>query len=197
MSTSKIQLEFNNLEILRPKKRWRLYFVVVAQHPTDPDKMVVTTLPSDGSSYIQLKPSADNKIDFEPEGVGTDGLFVLETNMPEDKIMKVRVFLRHSRKRTRDAGSILSDLETGLGGEAMGIVSDILGSTNQWLQISKKAVTLLGGVLQKIKDRDFGMVNMDEEFGSEFEHQTELDRENDFSTGQAKITWSWSEVEES
>ena len=194
MATSTIQLEFENLEILRPKKRWRLYFVVVTQHPTDPEKMVVTALPADGSNYIQLKPSAENKVSFEPQGedTGADGMFVLQTAMPSNRIQKVRVFLRHSRQPSRNIGEVLSDLEKGLGGEASGLVSDILGTSSQWLSISKKAVNLIGSALNKIKDRDFGMVSMDEEFGPEFENQTELDRSNKFSTGEAQITWAWS-----
>ena len=183
MSTSTVQLEFESIKILRPKKRWRLYFIVVAEHPTDPSKMVVTTLPSDGSNYIQLKPQADNEVHFEPKGEGADGLFVLQQAMPANRTIKVRVYLRHSRDRARNAGKVLSDLQSGLGSEAFGIVSDILGSDASWLEVSKKAVTLIGGILNDIKDRDFGMVNMDEEFGADFEKQTELDRSNNFSTG--------------
>jgi hypothetical protein len=83
-------------------------------------------------------------------------------------------------------------MESELGGDAFGIVSDILGTTNPWLVIAKKAVPMIGSVLKKIKDRDMGFVSMFEEFGPEFEDQVELDRSNKFSTGNASIVWSWS-----
>jgi hypothetical protein len=69
----------------------------------------------------------------------------------------------------------------------------VLGVTGApWLVVSKYALGAIGKVLRKVKDKDFGFVSMDEEFGDEFENQTELDRENTFSTGEASIVWSWS-----
>jgi len=187
-----IQLEFEKLEILRPKERWQLYFLVVTDHPTEPDKMVMGTLPE---PIIRVKSRQGNIIYFEPvtADAGVDGLFILEREMPVDRTLRVRVYLRHSRKSKRNLGEILSDLETGLGGDAMGIVTNILGTTTvPWLVVAKKSAHLIGKVLMKIKDRDFGMVSMDEEFGDEFENQTELDRANTFSSGDAHIVWSWS-----
>lgn len=185
-----IRLEFEKLQILRPKERWQLYFILVTEHPTDKDKMVVTSFPN---PYIRLKPSEGNVINFEPEGsVGADGLLVIERDLPTDKTITARVYLRHSRQGTRDIGTLLSDIKGGLGGNAFNIVTDLLGSSNPWLIIAKEAVPLIGGILKKIKDRDFGFVCMDEEFGPEFSNQVELDRENTFSTGEAKICWTWS-----
>lgn len=186
-----IKLEFEQLHILRPKKRWNIYFVVVTEHPEDRDKMLVSSFPE---PIIKMKPRQENIIYFEPETEdgGADGLFVIERKMPADRTLKVRVYLRHSKKGMRDTGQLLQNMKGELGGDAFDIVSDVLGTTNPWLVIAKKAVPLIGGILAKIKDRDLGMVNMDEEFGPEFENQTELDRANNFSTGDAKIVWSWS-----
>ncbi len=50
---TKVRLEFEELTIHRPKKRWNMYFIIVAQHPTDEDKMILTTTPE---PYIRIKP---------------------------------------------------------------------------------------------------------------------------------------------
>lgn len=184
-----VRLELEKLEILRPKERWQLYFVIATEHPTDNTKMVLASLPD---PFIRLKPNQNNLINFEPEGSGADGLFVFEREMPADRRISVRMYLRHSRNPTRDLGKILQDVKAELGVDAFGVVENILGTTSPWLEISKKAVPLLGSILAKIKDRDLGFVSMDEEFGKEFENQVELDRQNNFSTGEAKICWSWS-----
>ncbi|MEM9337806.1 MAG: hypothetical protein AAGA66_03705 [Bacteroidota bacterium] len=184
-----VQLEFEELQIHRGKKRWKLYFVIVAQHPEEEDKMIVTTTPD---PFIRLKPKAENRIDFEPEGVGTDGFLVLKRDMPEDRKLNVRVYLRHSRKDTRTAGEFLQDMKDKLGADAFDIITDVFGATNPWLVIAKKAVPFIGGVLANIKDRDFGMISAFEEFGPEFENQVEVDRSGKFSTGDASLVWSWS-----
>ena len=186
-----IRLEFEELEIFRPKKRWSIYFVVVTEHPEDRDKMLVSSFPE---PFIRMKPRLENKLQFVPEADddGANGLFVIERPMPEDRTLKTRVYLRHSRQKERDAGKLLQNMKEELGTDAFDVVSDVLGTTNPWLAVAKKAVPLIGGILTKIKDKDFGFVNMDEEFGPEFENQTELDRSNTFSTGDADIVWSWS-----
>ncbi len=186
---AQIRLEFEELTIQRPKKRWNFYFIIVAQHPDDDDKMIITTTPE---PYIRVKPRSENIIDFEPEGVGVDGFLILKREMPADRKMNVRVYLRHSRKNTRSAGEFLMDMKGKLGGDAFDIVSDIVGTTNPWLIIAKKAIPMIGSIIAKIPDRDFGMLSVYEEFGPEFEDQIELDRENTFSTGDAKLVWSWS-----
>lgn len=193
-SVSNVTLEFEELEILKKKKRWNLYFVVVVDHPTEADKVLITRIPS-GENVISLKPEADNKYSFVPEsstGDGADGLFVLEKPMPEGRRISVDVYLRHSRKGLRNVGNVLQDIKTELGTDAFDIVNGLLKTTNPWLVAAKSAVPLLGGILSKIKDRDLGFVNMGESFGTEFETQTEQDRTNRFSTGEAEITWTWS-----
>jgi len=188
---TKIKLEFEKLSIHRPKERWKLYFVIVAEHPTDAEKMVVTTLPE--SEIMRLKPSQGNVLHFEPKGEAADGMFIIERDMPADRRMSVRVYLRHSRKSVRTTGEILGEIEKEMGSDAFGTVTNLLGVTGSpWLVVSKYAMGAIGKVLRRIKDRDFGFVSMDEEFGDEFENQTELDRENTFSTGEASIVWSWS-----
>ncbi|NLR92197.1 MULTISPECIES: hypothetical protein [Flammeovirga] len=187
-----ILLEFEELEILRSKKRWKLYFVVMAEHPTEKDKWIMTTIPNENHGLIELKPNAENKVYFEPQNaIGANGLFVLDRDMPRNRRLKVRVFLRHSRDNIRNAGKLLTDVENALGDEAYGQVTNLLGRSNPWLVIGQEAVQKVGAILSNIKDRDFGMITMDEEFGPEFENQSELDRENKFSTGDARLVWSW------
>ena len=186
---ARVRLEFEELTIHRPKKRWNLYFIIVAQHPDDENKMILTTTPD---PYMILKPRMGNVVDFEPEGVGVDGFLVLKREMPADRKLNVRVYLRHSRKKTRNIGEFLQDMKGKLGADAFDIVTDIVGTTNPWLIIAKKAVPFIGSILTKIPDRDFGMISVYEEFGSEFEDQIELDRSNKFSSGDATLVWSWS-----
>lgn len=189
---SKVRLTFEELKILRPKKRWRIYFVIATDDPKDATKMLLTSMPT---PYIRMKPAMDNTLNFEPEGEDTsgDGLFILETDLPADNAVNVQVYLRHSRAIFRDTGSFLQDVQTELGADAFGIIGDALGSTGaSWLSIAKKSAPLIGGILKKITDRDMGFVSMYEEFGPEFQTATELDRTNKFSTGDASITWTWS-----
>ena len=42
---TRVRLEIDEVQIHRPKKRWKLYFLVVTDHPTEEDKMIITTLP--------------------------------------------------------------------------------------------------------------------------------------------------------
>ena len=189
-----VKLEFERLELLTKKSRWKLYFVIVAEHPDDNDKMLVTQIPSAGGDYFKLKKKSENVVEFEPESSdgGVDGLFVLERDMPTDKRLKVRAFLMHSRKSARQMGNILSDVQGQLGSDVFGTVSNLLGSASPWLVVAKSAFSLIGGILKNIKDRDFGYLSMDEEFGIEFEEgKKELDRTNKFTTGEAKLRWSW------
>jgi hypothetical protein len=88
-------------------------------------------------------------------------------------------------------GDVLSEMQDGFGSDAAGMVSNLLGSASPWLVVARSAFGLIGGILSKIKDRDFGYLVMDEEFGPEFEGQKELDRTNSFTTSRARLRWSW------
>ncbi len=188
-----VRLEFEKLEILVRKRKWKLYFIIVAEHPTESDKMVLTTIPAAGENFFRLKRNSKNVVDFEPVATdsGVDGLFVLEREMPADRTIRVRAFLKHNRKSTREIGDIFKDIEGGLGGNVLGTVTNILGSASPWIMVAKTAMGIVGEVLGKIKDRDFGYLSMDEEFGPEFDGKRELDRVNRFTTGNARLRWSW------
>ncbi len=185
---TRVLLEIDEVKIYRPRKRWHLYFVVVADHPTENDKMIVATLPQEP---FLLTSRHNNEYQFDTNQQGSEGLFVLSREMPKDREINVQFYLRHSRKATRDLGEILNDIKTGIGGGALGIVTDIVGTTGiPWLVIAKKSISLIGKILEKIPDKDFGFLSAFERFGPEFESQTDIDREKDF-TGDASLVYSW------
>ena len=186
---SKLTLELTRLELYKKRGRWKLYFVMATEHPDDNDKLVVSTFPD---PYIRLKPNQENDILFEPEGSpGADGYIVLERPLPDDSCVKTRLYLRQSRKKIRNLGDTLKDLKSSLGGDAFEIVSDALGTSVPWLVVAKKALPLLGTILNDTQDRDMGFVSMDESFDEEGNQTSTLIRANTFSTGEAKIWWKW------
>ncbi len=186
---TKVRLEIDEVEIYRPRKRWHLYFVVVAEHPSDPDKMIVSTLPQ---QPFLLTSRHHNVYHFDTDQPGSEGLFVLSREMPADRELNVQFYLRHSRKATRDLGAVLGDLKKGMGTAALDIVTDIVGTAGMpWLVIAKKSLSLVGKILEQIPDKDFGFLSAFERFGPEFEKQTDIDREKQF-TGDASMVYSWS-----
>ena len=186
---TKVRLEIDEVQIYQPKKRWKLYFVVVAEHPTEDDKMILTTLPQEP---FKLSKRHDNSFQFDTDDTGSEGLFVLSRELPADRELNVHIYLRHTRNSLRNLGDIMKNIETGIGADAFGIVTDIVGTTTvPWLMIAKKAVPMIGKILANIPDRDFGFLSAFERFGPEFEQQYEIDRMKDFS-GDASLVYSWS-----
>lgn len=186
---TKVRLEIDEIQIYRPKRRWKLYFVIVAEHPTEKDKMIVTTMPHEP---IKLSKRHDNSFQFDTDETGSEGLFVLSRELPENRELNVHIYLRHTRDSLRNLGEILKDIESGIGGEAFGIVTDIVGTTTvPWLIVAKEAIPMIGRILAGIPDRDFGFLSAFERFGLEFENQYEIDRMKDFS-GDASLIYSWS-----
>lgn len=186
---TRVRLEIDEVQIHRPKKRWKLYFIVLAEHPTENDKMILTTLPQDP---FKLSKRHNNAFQFDTDEIGSEGLFVLSRELPKDGELNVHIYLRHTRKPVRDLGEILKDMENGIGNDAFGVVTDIVGTTTvPWLVIAKKAVPLIGKILTKISDKDFGFLSAFERFGDEFEDVYEIDRIKDF-TGDASLVYSWS-----
>ena len=182
----KVRLEINQLNIDRPKRRWKIYFVIVAEHPTEADKMVLTTVPSDP---IKVTPNQHNEIHFDDNGPGSEGLLLLRRNMPEAKELNVHCYVRHSRSSVRTAGNVLSDIKNQIGEEATGTLNDILGTDNPWLVVPKTALPLIGKVLAKIQDRDMGFVSMFERFGEEFFEDGEIDRKK--TGAYCSLVYSW------
>lgn len=186
---TKVRLEIDEVKIFRPKKRWKLYFVVMTEHPTEKDKMILSTFPQEP---FKLSERHQNSFAFDTNQQGSEGLFILSREIPADRELNVHVYLRHTREGVRNLGEILKEIESGIGGDSFGIIEDIVGTTSTpWLVIAKKAVPLIGKLLEKIPDRDFGFLSAFERFGPEFESQTDIDREKDFS-GDASLVYSWS-----
>lgn len=186
---TRVRLEIDEVQIYRPKKRWQLYFVIIAEHPEEDDKMILSTIPQ---QPFKLSKRHENSFQFDTDEDGSEGLFVLSRELPEDRELNVHIYLRHTRKKLRDFGKIMQDIENGIGGDAFGIVTDLVGTTAvPWLVIAKKAVPMVGRILSKISDKDFGFLSAFESFGHEFEDTYEIDREKYFS-GDASLVYSWS-----
>lgn len=184
----RIRLELNYLDLERNKKRWALYMVLATDNPDKPGEIVVSTFPSD---YIKVRKAADNLVQFEPEGTGTEGLFVLERQMPEDFSVRARLWVMHSRRMQRSVGEQLSKIGEFLGSDAGGKVLTSLGTTNPWVAVGVKGIGAVGSALSKIKDRQLGFINLDEHFNSDGEEDEELERKNKLSTGFGEVGWSW------
>ncbi|WP_295336826.1 hypothetical protein [Flavobacterium sp.] len=182
----KIRLEINQLTIERPKKRWRIYFVVVAEHPTDPDKMVLTTLPN---NPIKVSPNQDNTIHFDDESPGSEGLLLLKRTMPPSKELNVHFYVRHSRSSIRSAANALHDIAAELGMDALGPIENILDTNIPWLEVTKKSLPHIGKALARIPDRDLGFISMFERFGEEFSSDGEVDRKK--TGAYCNIVYSW------
>lgn len=182
----KVRLEINQLTIDRPKKRWKIYFVIIADHPTDPDKMVVTTMPNEP---IKIVPNQDNTLHFDDEGLGSEGLLLLKRNMPPGKELNVHFYVRHSRASLRNAVNLMEDLTAELGIDALGPIDNILGTKMTWMEITKKSLPHIGKALAKIPDRDMGFISMFERFGDEFLADGEIDRRK--TGAYCNIVYSW------
>jgi hypothetical protein len=184
-----VRLEFESLTMDRPKKRWNLYFVLLTEHPTDEDKMVMRVFPE---QPISLLPAAQNEIDFSPEGQHTNGLIVLERTLPTDKTLRAQVFLRHSRDDAREIGEVIASIQAELGDNVLGAISDIFNVAGPWMVIAKTAFGIVGDILRKVQDRDFGFLSLDQHFTEEFMDNVEYDRKHPFSTHHASLVWTWS-----
>ncbi len=190
---SRVRLELDELKIERPKRRWNIYFVFATEHPTEDDKFVLTATPN---PIIPVRRPADNEIDFSPGGIGTDGLEVIEIDMPDTRALQARGWVMHSRRDVRRAGEVIAGITDGLGTTAVPLVDGFLGANPYWA-IAKAALNGLGDVgegLKKVQDRNMGFISFDEQFGPEFEENIELDRVNNLSTGWGRLVWTWSVV---
>lgn len=184
---TRIRLELDHLQVHRPKKRWRLYFVIAADHPTEADKMVVTVMPQ---NTVPVFPDQNNHVVFQDSSPGANGLFVLSRPMPSSREMNVHVHVMHSRRTVNEIGKVLTDIETGIGKGAMGLLTGILGAANPWLAITRQALPIVGQIMEKIPDRYMGFLTTFERFDKEFETDTEIDREA--RGGHITIVYSWS-----
>lgn len=183
----RVCLELNKIQIHRPKERWQLYFVLVADHPQEKDQMAVAVIPQ---RPILVSPEQHNLVFFEPQGKGSEGLLLLSREMPLSREINVHFHVMHSRRSSRDIGKVLENLETSIGKKALGVTTDLLGSSTPWLSMAKSAVPLVGQILSKIPDRNLGFISMFERFGPEFEREVEIDREN--RGGHVTVVHSWS-----
>ena len=182
-----IRLEINSLELDRPKKRWELYFIIATEDPDYPDKTLISVIPKD--FFIQFRKSTENFYSFKPEGENTEGMFILERKMPLDKSVKVRLWLIHSRDKARSTGEVMEKVTNAISGESIPNKLKYLGN-NPWIVVAGFGLDIISGVLKDSKDRQLGMVVMDEEFENSRGNK-QFDRKNKISTGYGELHWSW------
>ncbi|WP_396181038.1 hypothetical protein [Flavobacterium sp.] len=183
----RVRLELNQLNIDRPKKRWNIYFVVVTEHPTEVEKMVLATIPTEA---IKMVPSQNNEVTFDDGSPNSEGLLLLRRILPATKELNVHFYVRHSRSSDRTVGEVLKDIQTEIGDNAMGTISDIHGTNNPWLIIAKTALPVISKILTKLPDRDMGFISMFERFGKEFENEGNIDRQKTGAFSTVVYTWA-------
>lgn len=181
-----VRLELNKLEIHRPKGRWKVYFVMVADHPDRKDQMVISIVPD---TPILVVPSQRNVIFFEPKGEGSEGLLLLSRELPSSRELNVHFHVMHSRRTDREIGEVLKVLHDGLGKDASGFFPEMLGSASPWLAIAKTGLPLVGRILANTRDRNLGFISMFERFSPEFEKEVEIDRES--RGGHVTVVYTW------
>lgn len=189
-----VRLEIDFLEIMRKRNRWNLYFLIATEDPTDPSKTVVTSVPQ---SPILVRKLDDKRVDFEAKGTGeTNGMIVMERELPEDNSIRVRLWVVQSRDHTRNAGSILSEVSGKLGGDAgpaTDLVTKALGAASPWISITKGILGMsgvIGNMLKASKDKKLGFVSLDESFVEDEFHLGELDRTNTISAF-GELGWTY------
>ena len=166
----KARLELISLDIEKARERWNLYMIIETEHPSEPDKTIIIIIPNE--STIPLRKKSDNYYSFVAKGEGSDGLFILERDIPVKGTIKVRVYLMHSRELFRKAGNKLSELNKIIDSDnnLITTIKTIGSSTLQGI-ILKKGLSSLGNILENINDRNLGFISMDESFGKEFKER--------------------------
>ncbi|HHE64565.1 MAG TPA: hypothetical protein ENL09_00910, partial [Bacteroidetes bacterium] len=86
---TQVRLEIDEVQIYRPKRRWKLYFVILAEHPDDRSKMIMTTMPHEP---FKLSKRHDNSYQFDTDDSGSEGLFVLRREIPKDRELNVHIY---------------------------------------------------------------------------------------------------------
>ena len=184
----RIRLEINSIELDRVKRHWNLYFVFYTEHPDHPDQNVIAVIPRD--RMINFRRPTDNTYSFRPEGKHTEGLFVLERDMPEDRSVKARLWVMHSHEAMHSIAEIMGEVNGMFGGKGVREVVRALGG-DLWLTMGRTAAEIGEKFLRAMDDRSLGFVSMDEHFSPVEIKSGELQRNNKLTTGFAEISWSW------
>jgi hypothetical protein len=130
----KVRLELDFIEILRKRKRWNLYMILATDDPSDKDKTLISVVPSEP---IKLRKMDNNRIDFEADGDGdTNGLILLEKNMPKHNSVRVRMWVVQSRETTRNTGEVMKHITKVFKkdnvNKSIETLTSALGVTNPW-----------------------------------------------------------------
>ena len=85
---TRVRLEIDEVRIYRPKMRWKLNFVIIAEHPTENDKMIMTTLTQ---KPFKLSKRHENSFQFDTDEIGSEGLFILSRELPKDRELNINL----------------------------------------------------------------------------------------------------------
>lgn len=189
---TKVRLELDFIEIERKRKHWNIYFILATDNPEDPSQTVITLFPT---NPFPLRPTDNNRIDFEPKGTGElNGLFILERDMPIDESIRARLWVVQSRDHTRNVGEVMQQVSNSVeGSKVTDTLLKALGASTPWIVAGQSLLSmskLIGNFLKEAKDTKKGFVNMDESFTPEEIDLGELDRTNRLS-GFGEVGWTW------
>lgn len=110
--------------------------------------------------------------------------------MPASRELNAHLHVLHSRRSGREIGKVLDHIAEATGSGILGKEAELLGVVSPWLRIARAGVPLIGQALASLPDRNLGFISMFERFGSEFEFETEIDRE--VRGGHVTAVYSWS-----
>ncbi|MFH2141280.1 MAG: hypothetical protein ABIJ97_02570 [Bacteroidota bacterium] len=179
-----IRLELNSIQMLKNRERWNLYFIIATEHFEDPTKTIIIIKPDD--SFIPFRKKTDNFCSFRASGNNSEGMFLLEREIPTDYSVEILFTLMHSRASLRKFGERIGEVKELLG-EKDSVIENFLSASQPQVLVVKKAIGIVGKILKNVDDRNLGVVSMSEEFdGVSTEERT-----NKLSSGNAEINWRW------
>lgn len=185
-----IQLELDNIDILKKRDRWNLYFLIATDLPGDPSKKAISSVPNNGR--IKLTNKTDGQYSFKPKGQGGNGMIIFESPMPADSSARASMWVMQDRKELRSTGDILSEVGNVVGEKnVQATIVKALGSFNPWILVGTEAFGLLGSALEKLKDRNLGFLSLDQNFSEAQVKGGTFGLSNKVSTGFAELSWTW------
>ncbi len=175
---SKTILVLDKIKVLKKRKKWNLYLILVINHPSDSTKKLVRIIPE--GHFIDLKKQTDDSYSFVPlGGESGDGLELLSTSSRQERLMNIQVYVKN-HEGIKNIISVTKNIEGDLniGYEAVG----------KWLTVGLKALNSLESIINKIPDRNMGMLNIGFIFSKAERAHT---FSNKTTTGEIELTWTW------
>lgn len=188
---SNITLSLDKIQVLKNRKHWNLYLMMVINHPTDASKKLVRIIP-DGH-FINFKKETDDSYSFVPNGGSAgDGLEMISMNVPQSNTLDVQVYVKN-HEGIKKFMSVLESIKGDLKGQTPKNLSGIAGkvAASSWLSVAGKALDAVGGVINDIPDRNMGMLSMGLDLIKSSAKSGVQTFSNKTTTGEVELTWSW------